>query len=453
MQRSIYLICLAGLALLFSPKVAAEDVGGEMGNWPQWRGPDGSGMARSDGPLRWSDTENIKWRTEIPGKGHSTPVIWGDKIFITTAVPTGKPAQAAPAAPSARGRRGGSFHGGGGPQVEHSFDLLCIDKGSGNILWQKSSSVATPHEGHHGTYGSFASNSAVTDGSRVYAFYGSRGIYCYEMDGTLDWHVDLGRMQTKLGFGEGASPTLHGDRLIINFDHDGDSFIVALDKNTGEEIWRTPRNEATAWSTPLVVAYGGARQVVVSATSKVRSYDFLTGELIWECAGLGANAIPAPVTQDDLVYVMTGFRPPRRLMAIRLGHEGDLTGTDAVVWTVERGTSYTPSPVLHENKLYMLMDSGMISCVDATSGEPYYMQQRLPGSPRFKASPVGAQGKLYLASEGGEVFVLKMGPDFEVLATNTLEGQSFVASPAIVDGELFLRSQSNLICVAQAPSN
>ncbi|MCH8333788.1 PQQ-binding-like beta-propeller repeat protein, partial [Candidatus Sumerlaeota bacterium] len=189
MQRSIYLICLAGLALLFSSKVAAEDVGGEMGNWPQWRGPDGSGMARSDGPLRWSDTENIKWRTEIPGKGHSTPVIWGDKIFITTAVPTGKPAQAAPAAPSARGRRGGSFHGGGGPQVEHSFDLLCIDKGSGNILWQKSSSVATPHEGHHGTYGSFASNSAVTDGSRVYAFYGSRGIYCYELDGPLDWHV------------------------------------------------------------------------------------------------------------------------------------------------------------------------------------------------------------------------------------------------------------------------
>ncbi|MCH8333727.1 PQQ-like beta-propeller repeat protein [Candidatus Sumerlaeota bacterium] len=170
-------------------------------------------------------------------------------------------------------------------------------------------------------------------------------------------------------------------------------------------------------------------------------------------AGLGANAIPTPVTQDGMVYVMTGFRPPRRLMAIRLGHEGDLTGTDAVVWTVERGTSYTPSPVLHENKLYMLMDSGMISCVDATSGEPYYMQQRLPGSPRFKASPVGAQGKLYLASEGGEVFVLKMGPDFEVLATNTLDGQSFVASPAIVDGELFLRSQSNLICVAQAPSN
>jgi outer membrane protein assembly factor BamB len=331
--------------------------------------------------------------------------------------------------------------------VEHRFELLSLDRKSGKILWQRTATTAVPHEGAHSTYGSFASNSPVTDGQRVYAFFGSRGIYCYDLKGTLVWQKDFGiKMRMKMAFGEGMAPVLADDRLILVFDHEGDSFIVALDKATGSEIWRRPRDEKTNWAAPLVVDVKGRKQVVVSATGKVRSYDLRDGSLIWECAGLGANTIPAPVSQDDLVFVMSGYQNPN-LMAIRLDREGDLTGTDAIVWTQTKGNSYTPSPVLFDNKLYVLTDTGMLSCYSATTGEPYYQQQRLPRTYSFKSSPVGANGKLYLASENDDVIVVKMGERFEVLATNTLPDQTFIATPAIAGGEIFLRSQNRLWCV------
>jgi outer membrane protein assembly factor BamB len=208
------------------------------------------------------------------------------------------------------------------------------------------------------------------------------------------------------------------------------------------------RNEKTNWSTPLVVEHGGRKQIVVSASEKVRSYDFETGKLTWECAGLGANTIPQPVRQEDLVFVMSGFRNPM-LLAIKLGKEGDLTGTDAIVWSQARGNSYTPSPVIYDNKFYALTDNGMISCYNARTGEPYYHQLRLPKTYNFKASPVGANGKLYLASENEDVIVLRMGEKFEVLATNTMPDQVFIATPAISGGELFLRSKSRLYCIRE----
>jgi outer membrane protein assembly factor BamB len=375
-------------------------------------------------------------------------VIWGDKIFLTTAIKTGTAnakEEAAPAQPPGPAPKMQLTTAG--PQVEHQFVVLCLDRKSGKVLWQQTATTATPHEGYHPAYGSFASNSPVTDGKHVYAFFGSRGMYCYDMKGKLIWKQDFGvQMRMRMAFGEGQAPVVSGERLILVFDHEGDSFMVVLDKNTGKELWRVKRDEPTNWAAPLVVEYGGLKQIVVSSTRKVRSYALDSGEVIWECAGLGVNTIPQPVHQDDLVFVMSGYQNPK-LMAIRLGRTGDLTGTDAVVWSQTKGNSYTPSPVIHDNKLYVLMDSGMLSCYNARTGEPYYQQTRLPKTYSFKASPVGANGKLYLASENEDVVVVKMGEKFEVLATNTMTDQMFVATPAIYGGEIFLRSQTRLYCI------
>ena len=416
-------------------------------HWAEWRGPFLNGMARGDAPTVWSDTKNIKWKAEIAGRGHSTPIVWGDKIFLTTAIPT-KPLPAPAATAQTEPRRGGPG-GGAGASIEHRFEVICINRKTGKVIWQKTARVATPHEGYHRAYGSFASNSPITDGKHVYAFFGSRGIYCYDMNGKLVWEKDLGvQMRMRLQFGEGVAPALDGERIFLTFDQESDSFIVALDKRTGKELWRAARDERSSWSTPLIIEHAGRRQVVVSATSKVRSYDIQTGKVIWECAGLGSNVIPAPVYHNGVVYVMSGHRDPR-LMAIRLGKEGDLTGTDSVLWTHTRGISYTLSPVLYEDKLYVVTDSGQVSCFNIATGEPYYHQVRLPRPYNFKASPVGANGKLYLATEDGDVVVAKMGEKLEVISTNRLEDQVFLASPVIVEGELFLRSQNTLYCISE----
>ncbi len=422
----------------------AWSVAPQESSWPYWRGPAADGMAVGDAPLHWSDKQNVRWATDIPGRGSSSPVIWGDRIFVTTAIKTGaSPEPEAPAAPAAKP------FGSTGPQAEHRFEVLCLDRKTGKILWQRTAITAVPHEGFHNIYGSFASNSPVTDGRHVYAFFGSRGMYCYDMEGNLIWQKDFGvKMRMRMAFGEGMAPVISGNRLILVFDHEDNSFMVMLDKNSGKEIWRVDRNEITNWAAPLVVEFKGQKQIVVNGTTKVRCYDFESGKLIWECGGLGSNPIPQPVYQEELVFVMTGHRNPN-LMAIRLGGKGDLTGTDAIVWSQTKGNSYTASPVLHDNKFYALTDNGMISCYNARTGEPYYHQVRLPKTYSFKASPVGANGKLYLASENEDVVVLRMGEKFEVLATNTMTDQMFIATPSIANGEIYLRSQSRLFCIRE----
>jgi outer membrane protein assembly factor BamB len=434
----IHLALVLGFALF-----AAQD------DWAQWRGPNNDGMARGDAPHEWSDTKNIAWRVAIPGRGNSSPVIWGDKIFLTTAVPTdAAKATTTPAATSApQERRQGRGPGGGANAGrEHKFVVMCLDRRSGNVLWERVAKVATPHEGYHHQYGSFASNTPVTDGKHVYAFFGSRGIYCYDLNGKLVWEKAFQPMRMRLGFGEGVATVLDGNSLFLKFDQEQGSHLLALDKQTGKEIWRVAREEGSSWSPPLIVTHNGRKQMVVSASSKVRSYDPATGKLIWECAGLGSNVIPAPVIHAGVVYVMSGHREPN-LLAIQLGREGDLTGTDAVLWTNNRGNAYTGSPVLHDGKLYFVTDSGMLSCLDARTGKPHYLQQRLPRSYNFKSSPVGANGKLYLATEEGDVVVVKMGEKYEVLAVNTLTDQMFIATPAIAGGSIYLRSQDALYCV------
>ena len=412
------------LTLIFCFKLQAQS----SAHWPQWRGPFFNGMARGDAPSVWSDTTNIKWKTEIPGRGFSTPAIWGDRIFVTTAIPTGS---------------------GAGTVVEQRFEVLSIDRKTGKIIWQKTARTAMPHEGYHRAYGSFASNSPVTDGKYVYASFGSRGIYAYDFNGKLIWEKDLGvQMKMRLAFGEGTAPLLFGDRLFVVFDHEGESFMVALDKRNGKELWRVSRNERSSWSTPLAVEHNGRTEIVVSATNRVRSYDPETGKVLWESGGLGANVIPVPVHQNGVVYVMSGYRDPK-LMAIKLGRQGDLTGSDAIVWSHTRGLAYTASPVLHEGKLYVVTDNGMLSAFNATTGETYYAQTRLPKGYNLKASPIGANGKLYLATEDGDVVVVKMGEKFEILSTNTLTDQVFIATPVIAAGELYLRSKTTLFCIAE----
>jgi outer membrane protein assembly factor BamB len=426
-MRQFWALAMAAVAL------GADD------DWARWRGPFESGMARGDAPLKFSATEKVAWKTPIPGRGFSSPVIWGEKIFLTTAIPTRE---------IGAGSEGGGRGAGGGAAagVEHRFVVMALDRGTGKLLWERVATVATPHEGYHRKYGSFASNSPVTDGERVYAYFGSRGLYAYDIDGKLVWKREFPPMRMRLQFGEGTAVVLDGERLILSCDQESDSFIVVLDKKTGKEVWRRTRDEVSAWSPPLVVEHGGKKQIIVAASNRVRAYDYNSGEVIWECGGLGSNVIPAPVAHDGMVFVMSGHREPN-LLAIKLGRRGDLTGTDAVAWTNQRGNSYTPSPVLYEGRLYFVTDNGMVSCFDAKTGKPYFHQVRLPKPYNFKASPVGANGKLYLATEQGDVVVLKLGTEYEVLATNEMGEEFFVASPAIAGGAIYLRSAEALYCI------
>jgi outer membrane protein assembly factor BamB len=411
---------LAALALVSAHAAADSD-------WPHWRGPNDDGMARGDAPLRWSDEEHIAWKATIPGRGFSSPVVWGDRIFLTTAVPTN----------AADARRS---------LVEHKFMVLAYDRKTGKQLWEKVARVATPHQPHHPQYGSFASNSPITDGKHLFAFFGSRGLYCYTLTGDLVWKKDFAALNMFRDFGEGAWTALDGEKLLVVLDQEGESFLLALDKSSGRELWRTPRQGNTNWSGPYIASHNGRKQVIVSATREAAGYDLETGKQIWSARGLGQNTIPAPVAADGMVFVMSGYRNPN-LMAIKLGREGDLTGTDAIVWQNQRGNSYTPSPVLFEGKLYVLSDTGMLSCFDAKTGKPYYQLERLPKAYSFKSSPVGANGKLYLASENDDVIVVRMGEKFEVLATNTLKDQMFIGTPAIVENSIYLRGQNTLFCI------
>lgn len=430
-----------------------------VAHWPQWRGPNFDGLAPTALPVEFGDDRLVKWKVPIAGRGFSTPVIWGERIFLTTAIPTGNRNQPGGSEAGAggsggrmgggaNGRAGGGAGGGAGAGEEHRFIVMCLDRRTGKLIWEQVATTATPHEGYHRQYGSFASNSPATDGRAVYASFGSRGVFAYDFNGRLLWKQDLGiKQRMRLQFGEGSAPLLIDNLLILNYDQEGGSQIVALDKRTGRVAWRADREESSSWSMPYPITWQGRQQIILSATNRTRAYDPTNGRVIWECGGLGANVIPSPVLNKDLLIVMSGYRDPK-LMAIRLGREGDLTGSDAVAWSHTRGTAYTPSPVLFENRYYVLSDNGLLHCYNATTGEPYYQLKRLPEPDSFKASPIGADGKLYIASESGVVTVLKMGETFEVLATNRFNDQMFVSSPVAAAGELFLRSATHLFCIS-----
>jgi outer membrane protein assembly factor BamB len=416
-------------------------------NWPQWRGPLATGEAPGGNPpVEWSETKNVKWKVEIPGRGSATPVIWGKMIIVQTAVPTGKKGEVvAEPAPPGPGRRG---PGGNMPTEVLRFTVLAIDRETGKRMWERVVREAQPHEGTHPT-GTWASPSPATDGQNIYAYFGSQGLYCLDLKGNVKWEKDLGRMTIRMGFGEGSSAALYKDSIIVNWDHERGSFITALDKKTGKELWRTPREEATTWSTPLVVEHNGRTQIVTGATSRVRSYDFATGKLLWESKGLTPNAIPSPVFGDGMVYVMSGFRG-NALYAIRLDKaQGDIGESEAIVWSHDRDTPYVPSPLLYGGQLYFLKsNNGILSAFDARTGKAHYSQVRIEAVPNVYASPVGAAGRVYIAGREGATAVIAHGPEFKLLAANQLD-DGFDASPAVVGSELYLRGRKHLYKIAE----
>ncbi len=458
--RAAALIATATAWLAFMASAGAAD------QWPQWRGPENTGVApEASPPIEWSETRNVKWKFEIPGGGTSTPIIWDNQVFLLTAIPVPE-AQAAeePAAgasPSSRsespadqppGRRG---RGGGArrapadepPPQRQQFVVLSVDRESGKERWRRVVREEVPHEGHHRDHG-FASYSPVTDGERLYVHFGSRGLHACDLEGNLHWQRDLGRMQTKMGFGEGGSPALHGDILVVKWDHEGDDFIAAFDKNTGRELWRQPRDEATSWSSPLIVEHRGRAQVIVSATGLVKSYDLETGREIWSCGGMTDNAIPTPVAGFDMVYLLSGFRGSA-LLAVRLDSEGDVTETESVAWRYGRNTPYVPSPLLYGHRLYFHAgNNAMLSCFDARDGRKLIDAERLPGLAGVYASPLGAADRVYLVGREGGTLVIRHGDTLEILATNKLDDR-FDASPAAVDRQLFLRGHRHLYCLEE----
>ena len=464
MKRTLLLI--AAINFQFSADAAHAD------NWPQWRGPKMTGEApNANPPTKWSETQNVKWKVELPGEGHATPIIWGNQIFIQAAVPVAAKSQAlarpnsiptaqqqpspgpeggrrrgGPGGPGGPGGGRGGF-GGSAPKDVMQYTLISYDRETGKQNWKKVAKEALPHEGRHGT-GTFASSSPVTDGQNIYAYFGSQGIYCYDMAGNLKWNTDLGDMRVKNSFGEGSSPALHGNTLVVQWDHEGEDFIAALDKTNGKEIWRQPRSEDTSWSTPLIVEHNGKAQVITTATGKVRAYDLADGKQIWEHAGLTPNTIPTPVHANGIVYTTAGFRGSA-LYAIKLGKTGDLTDTDAVIWKHAKSTPYVPSPLLSGDRLYFLAsNNAVLSMFDAKSGKPVISEERLEGLQGIYSSPISANGRVYISSQNGATAVLKDSDKLEVLAVNQLDDR-FDASPVAVGNQLFLRGKKNLYCLAE----
>ena len=407
--------------------------------WPQWRGPHATGAAvNGNPPTEWSETRNVRWKVEIPGRGSSSPVIWGDRLFLLTAVPAGVDVAASH-----------TPRGAIQPRAPHRFVVMAIDRRTGKTIWERTAAEAVPHEPSHPDNGTWASSSAITDGQHVIASFDSFGYYAYDMDGTLIWQKDLGDKKMRNEFGEGSSPALHGNHLVVVWDHfvPGASFVVTLDKRTGQEVWRAKRDEIDTWATPLIVEQDGRAQVIVNGMNRLRSYDLETGNILWEAPGTTMNPIPSPVAADGMVFVTSGFRG-NNLKAIRLaGAKGDISTTGAIAWTLDRDTPYVPSPLLYGGILYLLKtNSGILSAFDAKSGKPHYQVQRLDGVGEVFSSPVGAAGRVYITDRTGVTLVIRNNPTFEVVAKNTLD-DGVDASPAIVDNTIYIRGYKNLYAI------
>ena len=438
-SRMTTLVMTAGIGMTRLASAQVQSAPESERFWGQWRGPYATGVSKTaDPPVEWSETKNIRWKVEIPGRGSSSPVVWGDRVFLLTAVPVGVtgPAQHQP--------RGGLPKRG-----VHRFTVLALSRKDGGVIWERVAAEAEPHEASHQDNGTWASGSAVTDGQHVFAYFESFGLYAYDMDGSLLWKKDLGDKLMRNQFGEGSTPALHGNRLVIVWDHlGGQSFVVVLDKLTGEEVWRSNRSEIDTWATPLVVEHAGRPQVIVPGMERLRSYDLETGKIVWESAGLTMNPIPSPVYADGMVIATSGFRG-NNLKAVRLADaRGDITGTGAIAWELNRDTPYVPSPLLYDGIVYILKtNNGLLSAFDAKTGKPHYQLQRLDAVPNVFSSPVGAQGRVYLPGREGNTLVFRHGPAFEVLATNKLD-DGFDASMALVDKEIYLRGYQYLYCIA-----
>ena len=432
------------LALLAVLVPALSTSAAAQAHWPHWRGPLQTGESpNGNPPIEWSADQNVRWKVEVPGSGKGTPIVYGDHLFVLTAVSVG---DGPPPAPS--GGRMSRID----PSQKQRFVVQARSRKDGSVVWEHAANELVPHEGTHGD-GSWAAASAVTDGEILLAHFGSRGLFAYTLGGTPLWEVQLGEMQTRKSFGEGSTPALYEDSVVVQWDHEGPSFIVALDADTGEERWRQERDEVTSWATPIVAEVDGKPQVIASGTL-IRGYDLESGELLWTCdVDMTKNAVPTPIHREGIAYITSGFRGSA-LVAIELaGARGEIADSDNVLWSWSGDTPYVPSALLSGDYLvFTKSNTGILSVHDVNKGERVFGPERLETVANVYASPVAAAGRMYLVGRDGEVEVRALEGGFEVLATNTLE-DAFDASPAIAEDELYLRGESYLWCIASSPSD
>lgn len=418
-------------------------------NWPQWRGPQGAGISNEKNlPDQWSADKNIRWKTPLPGRGHSSPVVWENKIFLTTDLE----GDVVPGAKAVQHVRKGevwvhpdSVSG----NRKHTLKVLCLDRDTGKILWEQVAYEGTVLDDRH-RKNTYASGTPVTDGKFVYAFFEAEGLYCYDFAGKLIWKTNVGKI-SKVGMGPGTSPVLYENLIILQCDlEDGGpalSFISAVDKRTGKEVWRVKRDHRKTHATPLIVRNGNHAELIANGWETVVAYDPATGKELWHCDGVRGWGIPSPVANNDMVFVSAGY-PGKRAMGIKLGATGDLTGTPNLVWSYDKGTAYVTSPILYGEYLYLVSDKGILTCIEAKTGSIKYEGGRVPIPASFSASAVAFDDKIFLTSEDGDTFVIKAGPKHEVLGTNSLN-EPVLASPAIAAGRIFIRGEKNLYCIGK----
>ena len=437
---------LAGVCAIVAAPVSAT----REPQWPSFRGPDASGVEPAGAPpLTWdvATGANVAWSTPIPGLGHSSPVVWGSRVFVTSAVPL--PGTGGPAGGSATGaiadgtvnlKEGGSIAN----NSRHAWRLYCLDRASGRVLWERTAHEGMPKVKRHAK-ASQASATPVTDGTHVVAMMGSEGLYAFDMHGAPLWTKDLGRLDVGYvddrneEWSPGSSPVIHGGLVIVQNDRHADSYVVAFDVRTGQERWRVGRDELPSWATPTVV--DGARPTVVTNSPRfIRGHDAATGRELWRVEEGSQVKVPTPVVFEDLVIVTGGWpNGGRPIIAIR-------TATGAVAWKLERGSSYTPTPLVYQGVLYVCIDNGVLSAYEPRTGKRHYQQRIAPDAGGFSASPVAAGGRIYFASEDGVMFVVRAGTRFELLARNDMKAM-LLATPAVVGDTLLVRTRTHLVAV------
>ena len=455
--------------------VAVASPGHADENWSSFRGNRASGVAEGFAtPVAWNgdaeagDVKGIEWKTKIPGLGHSSPVIWGDRLFVTTAVSDD----------GAHDLKVG-LYGAIWPvndKSKHTWKVMCLDKKTGKILWSRDSHHGVPQVKRH-TKATHANCTMATDGEHAVAFFGSEGLYCYSMDGELVWKKDLGKLDSAFfmmpiaQWGFASSPIIHAGKVVVQCDVLKNSFLAAFDVKDGKELWRTSRKEVPTWSTPTIVEHDGRTLIVVNGWKHIGGYDFETGEEVWRLKGGGDIPTPTPIVGHGLVFICNAHGGKAPIYAIEVGAKGELSApikkrpkrkgpadnkpvekepSKGIAWFKAREGSYMPTPIVYGDHLYVCRDSGVLSCYDAKTGERLY-RERLgkSGKRAFTASSVAADGKIYLPSEEGGTFVVKAGPKFELLATNQL-GEVCLASPAISEGRLYFRTKEHIVAVGGA---
>jgi len=435
------------LALLLAGSAAGAAIDG----WPQFRGPESLGVFEnailSDNS---TTTENVAWKTEIPGTGWSSPVVWGDRIFLTSVISSDK--QETP--------KKGLYFGGNRlepPKDEHRWMVYCLDWKTGKILWEREVHRGSPASSRH-LKNSYASETPVTDGERLYAYFGNVGLFCFDMQGKPLWSQRYGPYTMRFGWGTAASPVLHEGRIYIVDDNDDQSFLLALDKKTGKQIWRVERNEKSNWATPYIWNSGKRTELITAGTMRVRSYD-LDGNLLWELGGMSSIVIPTPFSKFGLLYVTSGYvgDQVRPVFAIKPGAKGDIslkpgeTSNQYIAWYQPTAGPYNPSPLIYGDYYYTLLDRGFLTCHDARSGKEIYGKQRIdPAAAAFTSSPWAYNGKIFALSEDGDTFVMQAGKEFKLLGKNTLD-EMCMATPAIAGDSLIVRTASKLYRIRKNP--